>query len=109
MLQAQLDRRILEPLQTVLIPVSYAKAEDLMNLIQESTGNVETEYGLLSERGSVTIDERTNTLLVTDTAEKILEIQELITELDYAVRQVQIESRIVIASSDFAGSFGFIK
>jgi type IV pilus assembly protein PilQ len=60
----------------------------------------------LSERGSVTIDERTNTLLITDTAERILEIQELITELDYAVRQVQIESRIVIASSDFAHELG---
>jgi type IV pilus assembly protein PilQ len=106
LLQAQLDRRILEPLQTVLIPINYAKAEELMVLIQESTSGVDSEYGLLSERGSVTIDERTNTLLVTDTAEKILEIQELITELDYAVRQVQIESRIVIASSDFAHELG---
>jgi type IV pilus assembly protein PilQ len=106
LLQAQLDRRVLEPLQTVLIPISYASAEDLMNLIRESTGTIETEYGLLSERGSVTIDERTNTLLVTDTADKILEIRELITELDYAVQQVQIESRIVIASSDFAHELG---
>ena len=106
LLQAQLDRRILEPLQTVLIPVSYAKAEDLMVLIQESTNAVDSEYGLLSERGSVTIDERTNTLLITDTADRIMEIQELVTELDYAVRQVQIESRIVIASSDFAHELG---
>ncbi|MGD2129337.1 MAG: type IV pilus secretin PilQ [Lysobacterales bacterium] len=106
LLQAQLDRRILEPLQTVLIPVSYAKAEDLKTLIEESTASVDSQYGLLSERGSVTIDERTNTLLVTDTAEKILEIRELVTELDYAVKQVQIESRIVIASSDFAHDLG---
>jgi type IV pilus assembly protein PilQ len=106
LLQAQLDRRILEPLQTVLIPINYAKAEDLMTLIQDSTSNVDTEYGLLSERGSVTIDERTNTLLVTDTVEKILEIQKLITELDYAVRQVQIESRIVVANSEFAHELG---
>ena len=106
LLQAQQDRRILEPLQTVLIPVSYAKAEELMLLIQESTNSVDSEYGLLSERGSVTIDARTNTLLVTDTAEKILEIRELVTELDYAVRQVQIESRIVIASSNFAHELG---
>jgi type IV pilus assembly protein PilQ len=106
LLQAQMDRRILEPLQTVLIPVNYAKAEDLMNLIQEATSSVDSEYGLLSERGSVTIDQRTNTLLITDTAEKILEIRELVTELDYAVRQVQIESRIVIASSDFAHELG---
>jgi len=106
LLQAQMDRRILEPLQTVLIPVNYAKAGDLMTLIQDSTASAGSEYGLLSERGSVTIDERTNTLLITDTAERILEIRELITELDYAVRQVQIESRIVIASSDFAHELG---
>ena len=106
LLQAQLDRRILEPLQTVLIPVSYAKASDLMKLIQESTNAADSDYGLLSERGSVTIDERTNTLLVTDTADRILEIQELVTELDYAVRQVQIESRIVVASSEFAHELG---
>ena len=106
LLQAQMDRRILEPLQTVLIPINYAKAADLMALIQDSTTAAGSEYGLLSERGSVTIDERTNTLLITDTAERILEIRELITELDYAVRQVQIESRIVIASSDFAHELG---
>ena len=76
-----------------------------MDLIQ--SGNADSEYGLLSsERGSVTLDERTNTLLVTDTAEKIVEIQKLITELDYAIRQVQIESRIVIASSEFAHELG---
>ena len=106
LLQAQMDRLILEPLQTVLIPVNYAKAEDLKALIEESTGNLETEYGLLSERGSVTVDQRTNTLLITDTSEKILELRELITELDYAVQQVQIESRIVIARSDFVHELG---
>jgi type IV pilus assembly protein PilQ len=106
LLQAQLDRRILEPLQTVLIPISYANAEDMMTLIEESTNSGDSEYGLLSERGSVTIDQRTNTLLITDTSEKIVEIQELITELDYAVKQVQIESRIVIASSEFAHELG---
>ena len=107
LLQAQLDRRILEPLQTALIPISYAKAEALVLLIQQSGGSgADLEQGLLSERGSVTFDERTNTLLVTDTAEKILEIQKLVTELDYAVRQVQIESRIVIANSDFAHELG---
>ena len=104
LLQAQLDRQILEPLQTVLIPISYAKAEDLVELIQSS--EVDSEYGPLSERGSVTMDERTNTLLVTDTAEKIVKIRQLITDLDYAVRQVQIESRIVIANSDFAHELG---
>jgi type IV pilus assembly protein PilQ len=106
LLQAQMDRRILEPLQTVLIRISYANAEEMQTLIRESTSSADSDYGLLSERGSVTIDQRTNTLLVTDTPEKILEIQKLITELDYAVRQVQIESRIVVASSEFAHELG---
>ena len=106
LLQAQLDRQILEPLQTVLIPVNYASAGALATLIQEATNATDSEYGLLSERGSVTVDARTNTLLVTDTAERIIEIQELITELDYAVRQVQIESRIVVANSEFAHELG---
>lgn len=106
LLKAQQDRRILEPLQTVLIPMNYSKAADMKLLIDESTNQVDTEYGLLSERGSVTVDERTNTLLITDTAERIVEIRELLTELDYAVRQVQIESRIVIANSDFAHELG---
>ncbi len=107
LLQAQLDRQILEPLETVLIRVSYANASDMVELIM-NTANAESgyEYGLLSERGSVTMDERTNTLLVTDTAEKIVKIRKLITDLDYAVRQVQIESRIVIANSDFAHELG---
>ncbi|HMB59528.1 MAG TPA: type IV pilus secretin PilQ family protein, partial [Xanthomonadales bacterium] len=106
LLKAQQDRRILEPLQTVLIPMSYSKAVDMKLLIEESTNSVDSEYGLLSERGSVTVDERTNTLLITDTAERIIEIRELLTELDYAVRQVQIESRIVIANSEFAHELG---
>jgi type IV pilus assembly protein PilQ len=106
LLQAAADKRILEPLTTELIEMSYAKALDMKVLIEESTNAIETEYGLLSERGSVTVDERTNTLLITDTADHIAEIRTLLTQLDYAVRQVQIESRIVIASSDFAHELG---
>lgn len=106
LLKAQQDRRILEPLQTVLIPMSYSKAIDMKLLIDESSNSVDSEYGLLSERGSVTVDERTNTLLITDTGERIIEIRQLLTELDYAVRQVQIEGRIVIASSEFAHELG---
>jgi type IV pilus assembly protein PilQ len=106
LLKAQQDRRILEPLQTVLIPMSYSKAVDMKALIEDSTNEGEDEFGLLSERGSVTVDERTNTLLITDTAERIVEIRQLLTELDYAVRQVQIESRIVIANSEFVHELG---
>lgn len=106
-LQARQDRQTLEPLRTVMIPVSYADAEALAELIRES---VETSgdngAGLLSERGSVTIDQRTNTLLVTDTSEQIEGVRELVTELDRPVRQVLIESRIVIARSDFNHELG---
>ena len=61
---------------------------------------------MLSERGTVTIDQRTNTLLVRDTADKLADIRKLVTTLDIPVRQVLIESRIVIANDDFAKELG---
>jgi len=106
LLQAIQDRMELEPLQTALISISYATAASLQTLIEESSSFEMGEAGLLSERGSVTIDERTNTLLVTDTAERIEEIRRLVAELDHPVRQVQIEARIVIANSDFSHELG---
>ncbi len=62
--------------------------------------------GLLSDRGSIAIDARTNTLMVTDTPDRVEAIQKLVRDLDHPVRQVQIESRIVIASSEFAHAIG---
>ena len=93
----------LEPLRTVMIPVSYADSVALAELINASAGE---GVGLLSDRGSVTLDQRTNTLLVTDTAEQIENIRALVSELDRPVRQVLIESRIVIASSNFNHELG---
>ncbi len=90
----------LAPLRSELIQVNYAKAADLAALLKSK------ENKLLSERGNVTIDERTNSLLVQDTAAKISEIRELISNLDVPVRQVLIESRIVIANNDFAKDLG---
>ncbi len=106
LLQALQDRKELEPLATVLISVSYATAEDLETLINEASGGELGEAGLLSERGSVAIDARTNTLMVTDTPDRIEAIQKLVLDLDRPVRQVQIESRIVIANSEFAHELG---
>lgn len=109
MLQALQDRKELEPLQTALISVSYASAEELQTLINEASGGdggLTGDAGMLSDRGSVTIDSRTNTLLVTDTPDRILAIQKLVSELDHPVRQVQIESRIVVANSEFAHELG---
>ncbi|MBS3746649.1 MAG: type IV pilus secretin PilQ [Wenzhouxiangellaceae bacterium] len=108
-LRARAERETLEPLRTVMIPVSYADAGALAELIRSSTavgGDGGTGAGLLSERGSVTIDQRTNTLLVTDTTSQIDRVQDLVTELDRPVRQVLIESRIVIARSSFNYELG---
>ncbi len=113
LLQAVADKRELEPLIISMISVNYANAEDLQALIQESRtqamgigGGGGQEAGLLSMRGSVSVDTRTNTLLITDTANRVEAIQDLVAELDRPVRQVQIESRIVIASSDFSHELG---
>ena len=108
LLQAMQDRKELEPLATALISVSYATAEDLQALIDSARANSQggADAGLLSDRGSIAIDSRTNTLMVTDTPDRIEAIQKLVLDLDRPVRQVQIESRIVIASSDFAHAIG---
>jgi len=109
-LRARAERQTLEPLRTVMIPVSYADASSLAELIRSSVAvagqGSGAGAGLLSERGSVTIDQRTNTLLVTDTTEQIDRVRELVTELDRPVRQVLIESRIVIARSSFNHELG---
>lgn len=110
-LQARADRQTLEPLRTAIIPLSYADASEMASLIQaasEGGGQVEggSGRGLLSARGSVTIDQRTNTLLVNDTADHINAVRELVADLDRPVRQVLIESRIVIARSDFNHQLG---
>jgi type IV pilus assembly protein PilQ len=94
------SRRQLEPLRTEFVQVSYAKATDIAALLK-GEGN-----SLLSERGSVTIDERTNTLLVNDTPSKLAEVRNLVKTLDVPIRQVLIESRIVIATSDFGNDLG---
>lgn len=109
--QAKLDKQQLEPLRTAIITLSYAKAIEIKALIDASSessfrGNITSELGLLSPRGSVTVDVRTNTLLINDTPDKIDAIRALVDELDRAIRQVMIESRIVIARSDFSHELG---
>jgi len=100
-LAAREELRQLAPLRFEFIQVNYAKASDLAELIQSGGGNA-----LISERGSVTLDERTNTLLVQDTAEKLEEIRRLVATLDIPVRQVLIESRIVIVNDDYSRDLG---
>jgi len=91
----------LEPLVSEYIQVNYAKAADLAALLKGSDSN-----SILSERGSVGIDDRTNTLLVQDVASGIAEIRRLVSTLDIPVRQVLIEARIVIVRDDFSRDLG---
>ncbi len=100
-LEARAAIHELEPLYSEFVQVNYAKAADLAALIGGVTGNA-----LLSERGSVGIDERTNTLLVQDTAERLQDIRRLVRTLDIPIRQVLIESRIVVVNDDFSRDLG---
>ena len=101
-LQARQALQTLEPLRSEFIQVKYAKAAELAELIRGNGGT----NALISERGSVAIDARTNTLLVHDTSESIANIRRLVTTLDIPVRQVLIESRIVIVNDDYRRELG---
>ena len=113
----------LEPLVSELIRVSYARVEDMATMIKSvkavQTGVDQTIFGavsvsetkteensLLSPRGSITVDARTNSLLVQDTTTKIREIKALVRQLDIPVRQVLIETRIITAQESFSKNIG---
>ena len=122
-LAAQQEKGELEPLVTELIRVSYAKVGDIAKLLKSikavETGISQSAFGsvtvneikteennLLSARGSVTTDSRTNSILIQDTATKLKEIKAIIAKLDIPVRQVLIETRIVEATDDFSKNIG---
>lgn len=100
-LEAKQQATELAPLRTGNFQINFAKATDLAKLF----GSGEKK-GLLSERGQVIIDERTNTLIIKDTDENLTEVRRILAQLDVPVRQVLIESRIVIATDDFAKELG---
>jgi len=100
-LQARKEADELSPLRSEYVQINYAKVSDLAGLIKGKSGN-----SLLSQRGSVAIDERTNTLLLQDTAERIADIRRLVGTLDVPVRQVLIETRVVIVNDDFTRQLG---
>ncbi|NIP45552.1 MAG: type IV pilus secretin PilQ [Gammaproteobacteria bacterium] len=99
-LEAQKQIEELAPLRSEFIQVNYAKASTLATLLKAE------ENSLMTDRGRVSVDERTNTLLVRDTAEAINSIRELVSTLDIPVRQVLIESRIVVAEDSFNRDLG---
>jgi type IV pilus assembly protein PilQ len=93
----------LSPLRSEIIQLNYAKATDMLSLVTPK-GN--EKASMLSERGRLTVDERTNTMIILETREKIEEIRGLVGRLDIPVRQVLIESRIVIADDDYSKQLG---
>ncbi|WIG54229.1 MAG: Type IV pilus biogenesis protein PilQ [Rhodanobacteraceae bacterium] len=111
--QKQLDSA---QLVTDYIPINYGNAKQIADLLTSGAkaGNVgggggvssTSERGFLSSRGSVSFDDRTNTLLVNDTPEKVQEIRQLVSVLDRPVKQVLIESRLVIATDNFTRELG---
>lgn len=113
------QREELAPLQTEFIKIRYADAKELYDMFmgndeqmnqnssrRRNNNGEDDNQSLLSERGSIHVDERTNALLVTETAAKLDEIRGLIELLDVPIRQVMIEARIVKASSDFSEKLG---
>jgi type IV pilus assembly protein PilQ len=108
-LEASRQIKELEPLYSEVYEINYAKATELADLLGSNgtnTGSSSNVGGFISDRGSVTVDVRTNSLLVRDTSKQLEEISKLIKELDIPVRQVLIESRIVVASNNFAKDLG---
>ena len=98
----------LEPLRTQAFQMNYAKAADMVTQLTTTSGGStgSTSNRFLSERGSAIAEPRTNQLFVTDTAQKLEEVRQLLAKLDVAVRQVMIEARIVEASDTFGRSLG---
>ncbi len=107
----------LAPLRTEYIRVRYASARELFSLFIGSSGGSGGGSGgagsdrnstgtILSERGQAIVDERTNSIILTDTEEKIEEFKRIIDRIDIPVRQVMIEARLVIANSDFRKELG---
>jgi type IV pilus assembly protein PilQ len=101
-LAARKDVSELAPLRSEYLQVNYAKAQDMAALIKSQNNS------MLSARGNVAVDERTNTLLLLDTSDKLADIRRLVATLDIPVRQVLIESRIVIVNNDFERQIGSI-
>jgi len=113
--KSQLEK--LAPLTTEFIQINYAKAADIVAILQEQSGSggssadaaevVDTAAsGLISTRGKVAVDERTNTIMIRDTASNLEKIRQAISVFDVPVRQVLIEARVVVARSTVGSDLG---
>ncbi|XQE69075.1 type IV pilus secretin PilQ [Pseudomonas sp. P3C3] len=105
-LEAQNQIAELAPLRRELIQVNYAKASDIAALFQSVAGISGEGEGADSERGSVTVDDRTNSIIAYQTQDKLDELRRIVAQLDIPVRQVLIEARLVEASVGYDKSLG---
>ncbi len=115
-LQVEANKQLVElaPLVTEFVRIKYADARELFDLFNadenEGGGGGDDDENatssILSERGSAIVDERTNTIILTDVQDKIDEFYRLVKVIDIPVRQVEIEARIIIASTDFRKEVG---
>jgi len=106
-LEAHKEVQELAPIRSEFMQANYAKVADLAKMIRPTAGGTGGgRNSMMSNRGSLSIDERTNTLLVQDTAENLSEIRRLVQALDVPVRQVLIEARIVVVSDTFERDLG---
>jgi type IV pilus assembly protein PilQ len=105
-LESQAQINDLEPLQTEMFQLNYAKAQDLMNILTVGKSGTDTGARFLSKRGTAFVDPRTNILFVTDIGSRLEEVRRVIRQIDTSVRQVLIEARIVIADDKFSRQLG---
>jgi len=106
----------LAPIQTEYMQLSYAKVADIEKLITQTkssnngnagnSSNNNSSESLLSSRGTISVDTRTNTLIITDTAQNIDKVRKMVDLLDIPVKQVMVEARIVRASTEFSKEMG---
>lgn len=101
-LEAQKQIAELAPLRRELIQVNYAKASDMAKLFQSVT----SAEGATDDRGSITVDDRTNSIIAYQTQDRLDELRRIVAQLDVAVRQVMIEARIVEANVDYDKALG---
>lgn len=107
-LEAQKQLETLEPLRSETFLLKYRSTDDFKPILDTDSGSGTTAHRqtILSERGSVLFDPKTNTLIVNDTPSVIEKVRALVEQLDKAQRQVLIEARIVEANDNFARDLG---
>ena len=108
-LEAKAQVADIEPLRTEMFQLNYQKAEELRKILvptTNGTGQSAVSTGVLSKRGSATVDARTNVLIVQDTPSKLDQVRSLIQRIDISVKQVLIEARVVIADDSFSRQLG---